>query len=271
MKTSLWVILLMAGILVVAEIYQSFSQRSWGGIERFTVIQTGNGGQEIKIRSVDPETKEAVMMTIPSEMEISTVGGRGEWKIKALPRLGEKYGKRWVADSIADFLGITYTAVAEDMGIWDRLAWLNLTRQAQWQEVNLEETSWIKTSFYPDGDKVLGLSSVGQKKIGEMFYCSELAKQDLVISIFNTTQEVGLGSRFARAIENTGLKVATVGARAEMVNDCEVATNQEMKENGVVRWLSRTFSCAWRQEADLDKTQVNISIGAGYVKWLSGD
>src|SRR3989337_2174367 len=45
-------------------------------------------------------------LTLPGNLELETVGGRGKWRAEVLAKLAQKYGKKWAADSAANYLGI---------------------------------------------------------------------------------------------------------------------------------------------------------------------
>jgi hypothetical protein len=271
MKTVLLVLIIIGAGIISTEVFNSYQRRSWDGLSRFTAVKTGRNGEDISVLSVDPETGSGVTVVLPGEMEIPTVNGKGVWKISALSKLGLKYGSKWVADSVADFLGVPYTLVWEEIGFWDRLAWWNVSRGVEFKNISLTDTSWIEENKDPDGEKVLGLSSIGQKKIGEMFFSSRLAKENLNISVYNTTGIGGMGTRFSRVVENAGFKVVNVAASQENIENCEVRSNTNMKQNTGVRWLVRYFECVWSTDSDLGDRDVNIRIGKEYAGWRLGD
>jgi hypothetical protein len=271
LRWGFWVAVLVGGGIGLVEIWHSYQLRSWEGVSRFTVVRVAENQEDIQVLSVDPETKAAVRLVLPGEMEIPTVGGKGVWKISSLPELAQKNGWKWAGDSVADFLSVPYTAAWEEMSFWDKLAWSLISSGVEWKEVNLVDTSWVVEFRDPDGAKVLGLSGVGQKKVGQMFYSSRLAKEGLQVGVFNTTTVTGLGLRVARVVENAGLKVVKVGEQAGEVERCLVSSNVNLQENIGVRWLMRNFNCEWRGDRDLEGHEVDILVGRQYVNWLLGE
>ena len=271
MKTVFLVLVIIGAGIISMEVVNSYQRRSWDGLSRFTAVKTGRNGEDISVSSIDPETGSGVTVILPGEMEIPTINGKGVWKISSLSKLGSKNGPKWVADSVADFLGVPYTVVWEEMGFWDKLAWWNVSRTVDLREISLADTSWIEENKDPDGEKVLGLSNIGQKKIGEMFFSSKLAKENLNVSVYNTTGIGGLGTRFSRVVENAGFKVVNVAAGKESIEKCEVRSNTNYKQNTGVRWLVRYFECIWSADPDLGDREVSIRIGKEYAGWRLGE
>jgi hypothetical protein len=271
LKLVLWSGLFVLMAVGTVEIWQSFNQRRWDGLSRFTVMEFDKTRKDIRVLSVDPGTRAAVRMIIPEGMEIMTVGGKGVWKASSVTQLASKFGPVWAGDSVSDFLGIPYTAVAGDMSFWDELAWKILVRGVQWNELNLEDTGWIEESRDPDGAMVLGLNDVGKKKIGEIFYSTGLAKQGLQITVFNTTGVTGLGTRFSRIPENAGFKVIKVGEMDENIRQCQVQSNMHVRENAGVKWLIKNCRCMWKENNQLTDAEVNILVGEDYRVWLDGE
>ncbi len=271
MKTVFLVLILIGMGIISAEVFNNYQRRVWDGFSRYTTVKTRGNGDNISVSSIDPETGSGVKVILPGEMEIPTVNGKGIWKISSLSKLGLKNGVKWVADSVADFLGVPYTLVWEEMGFWDKLAWWNVSRGVEYKEISLADTSWIEENTDPDGEKVLGLSNIGQKNIGEMFFSSKLAKENLNVSVYNTTGIGGLGTRFSRVVENAGFKVVNVAAGKENIEKCEVRSNTNMKQNTGVRWLVRYFECMWSADPDLGDREVSIRIGKEYAGWRLGE
>ncbi len=268
-----WVVLvgvLVAGAILAGQVANAWNNRHWDGRNRFTLISMNKKDQTAELYSIDPESGQAIHLVLPSEMEVDTIGGRGVWKISAVVSLADKYGPVWAADSIANFLDIPYTAVKEKIDVWDKLSWWNLSRGVDFQDISLKNTDLVRKIETPDGETVLGLTSWWQNKAGDLFYSSNLAKEELNVEVYNTTNVTGLASRVAQLLENAGVKVTITGEAGEIAGRCQVASSHQMVSDPGVEWITRFMSCSRIEKNDLDTKQVQIYLGNDYVSWLKG-
>lgn len=245
----------------------SYLHREWRGLGRFTIIRLDD---DLVVESVDPKTKQGTRLIVPALTEIVTVERRGAWKPAALAVLGQKYGLDWVGESVADFLGITYTAVYGQMRVWDKLAWWTLAGSAQWREVNLDETRWITQETAADGVKVLGLATDWESKTADLFYSTTLANSKQEVRVFNATEEVGLAARVAGRIESAGVRVITVDELEKEVAGCEVASARRERTSEVVQWLMTSFECEWVEDELLGKI-IDVTLGKGFAARIVGE
>ena len=100
----------------------------WDGRSRFTVISIGD---TVKVESIDPAVSGGMRFTLPGNLELETVGGRGKWRAEVLAKLAQKYGKKWAADSVANYLGIGYTAEKSELGMVEK--WRGGKSEVEWR------------------------------------------------------------------------------------------------------------------------------------------
>ena len=256
------VVFLLIFILGFGIIKNGSDTRKWKGRGRYTVFEVGN---QIKVKSIDPKTKLGIRLELPEETLIKTLDERGDWKAPALSKLGEKYGHKWLGNSLADFLGITYTLVEDEMGWWDKLTWWNLNREVKWTEVDLKGKNWLAETEAVDGERILGLGIGWSRKFGDLFYSQELAKSDLEVKVVNTTKIPGLANKIANRIESSGVRVVEAVASEENTGrGCEIESEKKYEKNSLVLWLSDNFSCKW-QEKNIGEI-VNVYLGEGFEK-----
>lgn len=241
----------------------SLRDKSWKGYGRFTIVKTV--GEKIEVESIDPKSKLGIRLWIPPEMEISTLKARGWWRPKSVVLLAGKFGKEWMADSVADYLGIAYTGIWSNLGVWDKLAWWNLTRMTEWREVDLAQTNLIVSRDQLDREKVLGISDLWGEKAREWFYASDLTESEVEIRVWNSTQVNGLAGRAVRGLESAGLRVVQVGEKESDVVNCRVSSTQQLAKAKVVIWIKQAMDCEW-QEADLPDNMLDVYIGPEYAK-----
>ena len=65
----------------------------------------------------------------------------------------EKFGSKWAADSVADYLGIGFTSASKNWQWW----WWE--RKINWKTVDLGKTRWVVEHEAADGTKLLTLAS----------------------------------------------------------------------------------------------------------------
>jgi hypothetical protein len=248
-------------VLAMGNVVAGYRGRVWKGFGRFTIIKVG---EKIEVASVDPKSKLGTRLLIPGDVEVGTLGQRGQWKPKSLMHLGGKFGWKWVGDSVADYLGIAYTGVWREMGVWDKLAWWNLARQAKWQEVDLAKTNLLVAQDTWDKERVLGISDMWGEKARELFYAQDLGNSGVEVRVWNSTTEPGLAGKVAGVLESAGLRVIQVGEMAAAVRDCEVAAAGAASDKGVASWLAATLGCQRRVEPD-NGSIVEVFLGPGYA------
>lgn len=229
--------------------------RKWDGESRFTVIRLG---RQVVVESFDPVTLEGVKLALPDQLEIESVDGRGKWLAGAISRAGSR---KWVADSVADYLGITYTSTS--LGWWDRLGWWRYSREVRWKEIALDETSWVEKGKTADGLEVWRLNQRWEMAARELFYDSVIAREGLVVVVVNTTDVSGLGAHAARVLESSGIKVGMVESKNEEIGRCVVRSEKGDKSRASVKMMMREFGCEWKEGE-----KIVLELGREYLEGL---
>ena len=175
-------------------LWREYESRAWLGQERFTVVTQKSG--EIAVESIDPVARVGVRMRMPANLLIKTVGGRGEWEMAALPKLASKYSWEWVGDSIADAMGIAYTAVETEMNWWDAIAWGRLKMGIELTEVDLRRERVVENVRLADGEDVWRLTAEFDRKSKEWFGLAALGRNERGVRIINTTARSGVGVKW---------------------------------------------------------------------------
>jgi hypothetical protein len=268
--SGLLIILVIVAAGLFGLVANQYGTKRWDGINRFTLVVLDRKNRSAQIQSIDPETKQGVRLDLPGDMEINTISGRGVWKISSVVALTEKYGSVWAADSICNFLGIPYTSIRDNIDIWDKISWWNLSRNASWQDINLNGTDMVSESYAPDGEKVLGLTSWWQDKAGDLFYSSNLAKEGLNVEVYNTTDVTGLAAGAAQILENAGVLVTMVDQSDLDINKCLVYSLPAGKNDPGIKWIVRNFNCDWKGQPGMNNQEVKVYIGGDYAKWIEG-
>lgn len=219
-----------------------------GNKYRSTVVVVGD---KVVVKSFDPVTNSGIILRLPDNLEIETVGGRGKWQAGVITKAGTK---KWVADSVADYLGISYQGTE---GV--------LPARVKLQEVDLGDTSFVTGEKTVDGVKVMRLNSSWETKVREWFFSSVVANESMTVTVVNTTEVPGLGAHAARVLESAGIKVGMVANKPEEVDKCIVRSKEEQKKSYTVGFMKRAFGCKWEKGEE-----VILEVGKEYEKWWMG-
>lgn len=257
------IVLLILGLSIL----RLYSVRTWDDVLRFTILvrDTGSLGSQFRFESFDPVTGEAIRVAIPDDLAIVTLQGRGEWRVGVLPDLANRFGWKWVSDSISDSLGLGSAGFKSDLVLWDQVEWWWKTRQVQFRNVNLSETALLEKTDAIDGEKVLGLSTVWDDKAREWFVSAGLVQEGKTVKIVNSVGETGMGTHAARLIEHSGLRVGTIeNDQSRQVEECEIRSGVY---GHTVKFLERSFGCDFIEIGD--DSSVSLVLGTKYrQRWL---
>jgi len=263
-------LLVLVVLTVLGGMFRQYINRKWREVGRFTVIVVEEN--KLIVKSIDPITSEAVAVDLPADLQISTVAGRGEWKVGVLPKLADKYGNQWLGDSVANFLGISYTALGSELNWWDKISWKGLENKAVWKVVPLDKLGYITEGLEADSQKVLGLDSQWNNKVSDLFLSSELAQEDSSITVVNSTNIAGLGSKAARVLGNSGLRVTMVKSEVDLnVDRCELQLNKIEIETEKVKFIQDVFDCMIIENDNYSNGEMQLKIGKQFGRFLFGE
>ena len=265
-------------VLVIAALVSFFlktrAERKWRGDERFTLI-VWNG--MMTVASFDPVTERGLKLILPPELEVVTVGGRGRWQVKVLPQIGEKYGGKWVADSVADYLSVGYTAYAKSdnlsgINLWDRFNWWQWSRKVRWEELELKTLPGVVEAKAADGQVYRELSSGFKAGMSGRLISTSISLEGAEVTVVNTTEVDGLGSHVAEVLENTGLAVKSVVSESSQAEEGEVLTGSEPRKVAIsYKWMLKYFGCREGKDEGLGEKEIKIILGKKYRQWWLGE
>lgn len=236
---------------------------TWDGKSRFTVISIGD---TVKVESIDPAISGGVRFELPGNLEVETVGGKGKWRAEVLGKLAKKYGVRWAADSVADCLGVGYTAEAGGLGPVERWKWWKWRRETEWRVVDMAAEGLVREVAEADGQQVLVIDQSWQQAARKWFVSGVIANENLSVGVENASGVDGAGINAARMIETAGIKVDKVESGGEEDGKCTVLTPAGDKKRLGVVWLMRQLGCKWKTGEG-----VKVVLGRDYGSWWKGD
>ncbi len=239
-----------------------FINRQWDGQSRFTKIYLS---PHLIVQSFDPKSNQGVKLVFPDNLTIESISGRGSWGAGVIAKAGS--GK-WAADSVANYLGISYTGIAGHFTWWDELQWKLKSRSIDWTEIDVETTSALEKFTTPDGIESYKLSRAWDNKANQWFFDETIESKLLGVVIVNTTDTPGLGASASRVVESMGFKVRNLSSSDDEATKCVLATSEELKSTLAIKKLQKTFGCSWQESTDQDLT---LTLGDQYRSWKTGD
>src|SRR3989344_5858872 len=230
-----WIVvggIVLAGVTIVA-VTRGYLLRKWDGMSRFTIVDIGDGDESrTVVESFDPVSRRGVKLILPDNMEIDTVGGRGKWRVKMLSQAPSWFGgKKWAADSVADYMGIMYTGEKTLLGWWDNLAWWRWRSRADWREEDAALPGFA-----------VALS--GDVEASELFVSAAIVSEKLNVTVVNTTITSGLGGHAARSLESAGLRVGLVKSDEDAGGErCKIVAGGNTLDSIGAKRMVGNFGC----------------------------
>lgn len=215
---------------------------------RFTAIDTKGG---VTISSFDPVSKKGFEMRLPDNMEIPGDAKRGMWKAAKIGQAGEP---DWAAQSVANYLGITYTKVNGGVWWWDRL-------RLKWEKIDMNRRGWVEETKAVDGEPVVRLSETWKMASREMFASEIISQQGWTAGVINSSGEMGLAAKTADRIESMGVRVAEVKTGQGSAKGCWVESLNKNKREMVVKIIMANWKCKWKENPQLGEKELLLFLG----------
>jgi len=256
--------LVVGGVVVGLGMGWLWWSRAWNEKERITVIEMS---KNIKVISVDPVAKVGVEVVLPDRLQIESVGGRGNWLAKAIGQAGEE---KWVADSVASYLGVSIDYTSSSLGWWDRWRFNNWRQEVKAKVLTLESESLTERKTLPDGLEILTLGPRWDELAQKEFADINVLREGVSVQVVNTTQTPGMGSSVARWLTSRGIKVAGIKVANSEVEDCVVRTVATKENSATLKYIMRVFGCKLEPGGEEDD-EVELVVGRAYRRWWIGE
>ena len=251
-------------IVVIAFLLTSWSyqKRDWKDNSRLILYDLNPA----VLISLDPVTKELVVITLPDNLEIESVSGRGMWMLSKFGLAGDA---DWIRKSLSWYLGIANIRSEKSLNIWDKLRYYLIKRSAIIQTINLADTGLVDLEKTTDGIEVFRLNPRWDLKSQDWFGSSEVIRQGLVVTIVNTTSSDGLGAKATRLIESAGIRVRMLSSTTDNIPLCKIFVSDKAKKLSGFRLIQDTFGCQIIDDNTLD-LDIKLELGKDTVAKLFG-
>jgi hypothetical protein len=202
----------------------------------------------VVIQSYDPTTREGFEFSLPDDLEIETISGKGNWLVG---KLRQSKDNSWAMGTLEDALGV---AIEKP----NQFVWNMATVGVAWKKKDIAQYLEIHTSA--DGIEVKKLNSKWDRVAKDWFLSSKLVSQKPVLKIENTVNYPGLGSHAARILESSGIKVGLIVSSDQSLGKCEV-TGQGL----VAEYTAHKFNCLTKGGNELV-----LKLGKDYLDYWKG-
>lgn len=216
--------------------------------------------------SLDPITKELLIISFPGNLEIESVSGRGTWMLSKLSLAGDS---EWIRKSLSWHLGIANIQPESQMDLWARLRYFWIKRSAVLKSINLAETGLVDLEKTTDGVEVFRLNPRWDLKSGDWFAASEVIRQGLTVTIINTTESPGLGAKASRLLESAGIRVRMLSSTTDNIASCKIYASSKAQKLSGFKLIYNTFGCQIEEDNKLDM-DIKLELGKDTVTKLFG-
>ena len=309
-RVILLFIVLIAGIAL--SLWLLFRQARWNGEEQLTLIlaspsSTGNELlHSIQILVVRPKESTALLFPLPENLYIDVLKGYGLYKSSALFGLAEmeKLSEQFVRQSLAMSLGIDIQETIleqksmklESMGATRSLVMRSLIMQNRstlqfieryrlWRvlsKLRQDQLSMIdpfsSSLFLPiaavgDG-QALGLDVLRFDALAfKLFANPSLRKEQISVTIVNTTYTTGMATKVARALSSMGVDIVHISSLAPPVPKTTLyIASQEVARSATAGTIQRTLNIdsssfeQHTQKTEEFRADIVIFLGEDMVK-----
>lgn len=247
---------ILSFLLVLGFLAVSYQKRLWKDDSRLTYYDL------FQIKSFDPITKESVIINLPQNLEVESTEGRGAWLLGKIAKAGLQ---KWVSDSLRWHFGIADLKDKKDLTAWD---WWRLRKYSP-KSIDLTQTGLVTLERTSDGLDVYRLSPHWYLQSSDWFASTNIVRQNLTVTVINTTAVMGVGSRVTRALETVGLKVQSLLSSDDNLKRCRLTYSSQVKKLSGFVLLQNLFNC----EAIINETvdlQIKLELGQDWAGKLFG-
>ena len=260
---------------------------------RIGVVIAGN---PTIVYSYDQRRNIAVTLRIPSDVSVDAVRGYGTYPISSVWKLDQMDNRKGVLfeETLEEAIGIPIRFFIDPsdknpnvfsfsscihMLIQKRTniaAWLLFTLSQAFSNMGPMDMMVFDLSNYPvfveniqaDGTTVRKIDTEKLRLLlGTHAEDAQIRKENLRITVSNTTESSGLAQKLARILEGTGFHVITLSNEENIrPTRCMIRSKQEMKESHTVKTLQWLYGCLFEETKEELPSDIHFIIGSEFEK-----
>jgi len=225
-------------------LYSSYQARRWQENSTFIVFN----GDNITIDVFDPHNEEIHTYVLPPDGYVEVPHGYGFYKLSDVKELSvvEGRGEELLSQAVSNTFGIPFDATAGQMKEWDAfMVWYAKV----FYENKDETTNLSDAPIFTEEDRIDGqvIKKVDGNKVDKFFkqalWEKSIIDDNLVIGIFNASEEPNIALTIARKLEQIGAHITEIDNSKESVSGCELRVKEDKRNSYTVNRIERLFNC----------------------------
>jgi hypothetical protein len=281
-------------------VLMEWEHRSWFGREPLRILVMKKQGQNqelasLSVVSVWPDTKKVVALEFDPDINVTAVGGYGEYRLGALLMLGEVegVGETLLADSLTLLLGVPIHAVyetnnsgsfltgtrnqilkqalqgkvsmAEALDVWNLVSQV---RKRQVETIAVGQRNVIRSQEEVDGstgryfEPVLIDSLVANRLSARWAEAASIQ-----VAVINATGKSHMAGSWSRMPRLSGMDVVSVTDQAERAEKTTIMFDESLPESVELLILKSLFPLAEQVTADVSAYRSDVAVIIGDDLW----
>jgi hypothetical protein len=264
----------------------------------------------ISIASWDANNRELTVLVFPEKSKLSLPFGMGNYPVGGVAKLSRQENSGlhllahavmittgvgidgWVGKNESEIMGYDIgtdstkrASISQRLSIFTnrdnnlnwidrwKLFWLsNGLSKHQIKIVNLEDTNTISLDPDPDG---VAMAQVDRQKVlayqSKNFRNSEILKENLSVSVLNTTSFDGLAGSVSQLLRVNGVEVISEGSRVDSGSFlCELRGEQQTLHSYTAKKIISWLGCRSVVEETLARSDLTVVLGEQFGEYLRG-
>lgn len=289
--------LVLLGLVLfsIFRLFGAWNNRVWLGDSRLSFAMATTPPV---LASYEPETGILTLVTFPPRLEVSAAFGFGEFSSEKLWDLGIQKGLSGavLAKTFEKELGVPVDGWVDALGLSLLGGEVGVSRSFVWFVEGLQGIGsfsnftifdkiriLVEIGRIPAGrrqilDSVkLGISqpvmladglagyqisqSLAQATLAQKLSDVKVVRENLTVSVVNTTDVSGAATKVARIINTLGARIVAVGSKESKLATCQVNVSSRARESMTARRILAIFGC----------TRGSVEPGAGEIEIILGE
>jgi hypothetical protein len=156
-------------------------------------------------------------------------------------------------------------ATASNMPWASRIFYLwqqKFSDRKSWKTIDLTDDGWYRSVRLADGTRahITDTDKIA-KRIGQEFEISQVRKENIRVSVINTSARSGLADDFAKILGNIGIYVGLVSSHPSSIDACLIRGETEKLESATARAVQTYFGCGTDMKRPDGPFDMEIFIG----------
>lgn len=278
----------------IFRLFGAWNNRVWLGDSRLSFVMATTPPV---LASYEPETGILTLVTFPPRLEVSAAFGFGEFSSEKLWDLGIQKGLSgavlaktfekelgvpvdgwidalglrllggevdsrsfvWFVEGLQGIGSFSNFTIFDKMRILFEIGRIPSGRRQILDSVNLRISQPMRLADGLAGYKIS--PSLAQATLAQKLSDVKVVRENLTVSVVNTTDVSGAATKVARIINTLGARIVAVGSKESKLATCQVNVSSRARESMTARRILAIFGC----------TRGSVEPGAGEIEIILGE